>query len=103
MGWFKVKQQAIRLDMIIGRPAVLAGRYLSSKPKYFLAPADEPSTSLNSTKTTTTYFCLVVQITNKRLHGGYLLIYHRLPLLASPNPLMTVLAALADPLLRAPP
>ena len=28
MGWFKVKQQAFRLDMIIGRPAVLAGRYL---------------------------------------------------------------------------
>ena len=30
LGWFNVKQQAIRLDMIIGRSAVLAGRYLSS-------------------------------------------------------------------------
>ena len=51
IGRFKVKQQAFRLDVIIGRPAVLAGRYLSSKPKYFLAPANESSTSSNSTKT----------------------------------------------------
>lgn len=31
------------------------------------------------------YLFLVVQITIKRLHGAYLLIYHILPLLASPN------------------
>ncbi len=39
MGWFKVKQQAFRLDMIIGRPAVLAGRYLRSKAKVLSCPS----------------------------------------------------------------
>ena len=51
MGWFKVKQQAFRLDMIIGCPAVLAGRYSSAKPKYFRAAANEPSTSTIQLKT----------------------------------------------------
>ena len=100
-----VQSQAASLplsNLIIGRPAVLAGRYLSSKPKYTLAPANEPSTSFKFNKDHN--YLLISCCVNYQYKYCMVGIYHHiLSLLASPNLPMTVLAALADPLLRAPP
>ena len=103
LGWSRVKQQAIRLDMIIGRSAVLAGRYLSStlvSQRTFLPQ----QTSLLPHQTQQRPHILPFFVDYQyRLHGGNLHIPHITPHLALPSPPMTVLAALADPLLRAPP